>query len=118
MAGTEFANPQVALNAIGDQRNFVEANLAEDTTLRPGQRIVFCTANTASDDWTLTLPPVSQCQGMFFYIYATIANSKSVTVEDNSDDAGFTDVVLNTDGDHLLLFSTGKTWIKAVDGEA
>ena len=80
--------------------------------------ILKCLANTATDSYTVTLPPVGKFAGGLFYIEATIANSKAVTVEDLAGDAGFADLTLDTNDDHVLLFSTGTTWRVVVNGIA
>ena len=99
---------------VSSENKFVEKTAA--ATLKLHEQLVFCTANTATDDYTLTLPPVSQAAGLSFYIYATIANAKAVTVQDNNDDAGMDDIALDTDADDVLLYSTGKQWIQLYNG--
>lgn len=92
--------------------------ISADTELEIGSQIVRATVNTASDNITCTLPPVGPAAGSFIYISCDVANAKKCTVEDNNNDAGFTDVALDTDEDYLLLFSTGSLWKKVLDGEA
>jgi len=82
-----------------------------------GSQNVVATANTATDSYTVTLPPVGPSAGTIISISAIIANAKAVTVADNNDDAGFTDVVLNTTLDNLVLYSTGIYWRKLFNGE-
>lgn len=110
-----MVNPPVGMHGDNDLDGRV-AYLTADATLRVGQSIVRGTANTANDSWTLTLPPVAQAIGLSIYIEATIANSKTITVQDNNDDAGLTDITLDADGEYVMLFSTGEAWIELVTG--
>jgi len=94
-------------------------NLAAATTLTGIERHVNGTANTASDDWTLSLAPASLWAGKFLYIHATIANSKTITVDvDGGSPLGWSDLTLDTDDDHVLLYSTGERILTAINGIA
>ena len=75
------------------------------------ERNVFASVNTATDSIVLTLPDVAEAAGLFYYIRADIANGKTVTVEDNGNDAGLTNIVLDGDNEFVFLYSTGKEWI-------
>jgi hypothetical protein len=86
--------------------------------INPGIKRVFCTANTATDSYTVTLPGVSQSAGEFVYVEASIANSKVVTLTDAGDDAAFVNKTLDANDDHILLFSTGKLWRTVYNGIA
>lgn len=87
------------------------AHLSATTTLSLSQRLVYCTVNTASGDIVITLPDVSQAAGLWFYVRVDVANSKKATVEDNGNDAGLTDIVLDGDNEFVLLYCSGKEWI-------
>lgn len=90
--------------------------VAEETYLKVENQVVRCTANTASDDYTIYLPPVDQAQGRIYAIHCTIANSKTVTILDSptarsSDDwDGSTGYACDADNDGILLYSDGLTW--------
>jgi len=99
------------------QRDAFE-DLSAATTLTVSAARVHVTGNTASDDWSLTLPPVAEAAGRFLSIYATIANSKTVTVQDQDDSVGWTDLTLDTDDDHALLYSDGLRWCVILNGIA
>jgi len=90
----------------------------EATTLGIDDDCVHCTANTSTGDYTVVLPPVGLYKGRMLFIGATIANNKAVTLTDNNDDAGYSDQTLDTDDDHLLLYSDGITWREVIDGIA
>lgn len=94
------------------------AILNEATTLAAYQTFVRGTANTASDDWTLTLPPVAEARGLMYSIVATIANAKTITVTDGGDDSNFSDLTLDTDDDHVVLWSDGERWHVLLNGIA
>lgn len=82
-------------------------------TLSLFERLVFASASDAlGGSFTITLPDVGQAAGLFFMIRADILNSTTVTVQDNGNDAGFSDIVLNVDNEYVFLFSTGKEWIQ------
>ena len=104
------ANPQATLESHMDE-NAAMLHIAEATTLRRANVFVYATANTASNSYTVTLPPVAEAIGQIVYIRATIANSKVVTVADNNDDGGLSDVTLDGDGEYVVLLSVGKYWI-------
>ena len=80
-------------------------------TLSLSERNVFASVNTATGSIVLTLPDVAEAAGLFYYIRADIANGKTVTVEDNGNDAGLTNIVLDGDNEFVFLYSTGKEWI-------
>ena len=111
------ANPKAALEAQMDE-NAAIVHLTAATTLRRANVFVFGTANTTYTSWTLTLPPVAEAVGQFVYVYGTIANSQAITVQDNNDDAGLTDLTVDTDGDDVMLMSTGKSWIEVYNSIA
>jgi len=104
------ANPQATLEAQMDE-NAAMLHLIAATTLRRANVCVYGTVNTATDSWTLTLPPVAEAIGQVVFVYATVANSKTLTVADNNDDGGLTDISLNADGEYVVLLSVGKYWI-------
>lgn len=81
--------------------------------LKPYENVVRATANTATDSYTIYLPPVSQMAGKMVSILAYIANSKAVTVADLDDSENWADDTLDTDKDKCLYISDGKTWHKA-----
>jgi len=85
-------------------------DLTEATTLGVDAARVHGTVNTANDSWALTLPPVAEAAGRILSIYATVANSKTLTVQDQDDSVGWTDISLNADDEHVLLYSDGLRW--------
>ncbi len=91
--------------------------VTEDTALDVGDSRVFVDTS-AGANITVTLPSVSIAAGAFIFIHASIDVDEVVTVEDKNGDAGFADLTLDTDGDHVLLYSTGLTWLTVVNGIA
>lgn len=104
------ANPQAALEAQMDE-NAAMIHITAAITLRRANVFIFGTANTATDSYTITLPPVAEAIGQFVYVFGTIANSKVITIADNNDDAAMSDLTVDTDGDDVMIMSTGKHWI-------
>ena len=109
-----------ALNALQQDvafdKNVAYLTAAVSLTIR--EQVVRVTANTASDDWTLTLPSVAEAAGLLFSIVSTIANAKTVTVADAGDDADFSNLTLDTDDDYAVLWSDGLRWYVLTDGIA
>lgn len=89
--------------------------IAAATTLKPYQTLIQATANTATDSYTITLPPVAQCTGRFISIYATIANSKTITIAHHADSANWTNIALTVTADRVLLYSDGYMWHVLID---
>jgi len=94
-AGYKFVTADTELS-VGDYRVMVDTSLGENITV--------------------TLPPVSVAAGAFIFIKVTIDNDETVTIEDKSGDAGLSDISVTTDGDYILLYSSGMEWITVVDG--
>ena len=87
-------------------------NPTTEVTLTVYQRIVHASVRKAiGGSYVVTLPEVGEAAGLFFYVKVSILDGLTVTVEDNGDDAGLTDIVLDGNTEHCFLFSTGKEWI-------
>jgi hypothetical protein len=84
-------------------------------TLKPYETCVRATSNTATDAYTITLPPAAECVGRFFSISATIANSKNITVAHHSDSAGWSNAVLTVTNDRVLYYCDGFFWYLIFD---
>ena len=102
----------------GRSQRSVYKELTAAATLVPGDSVVHVTANTATDDWALTLPAVGEAAGMVVTIRATIANSKTVEVQDQDDSVGWTNIDLDTDADYVVLYCDGVYWHTITDGVA
>lgn len=102
-----------ALNDVVRRDKVVDLDSSDLTSsaykLSPLETVVHATANTASDDWTLYLPPVSMSAGVILSVRATIANSKAITVTD-VDDPEWSDLTLDTDEDSFLAYCDGYRW--------
>lgn len=112
-----MTNREVTQRLLAEQDNPVQFVLAAGS-ITAGKKRVFCTANTATDSYTLILPGVSESAGEFVYVEVSIANAKVVTLTDAGDDAAFVNKTMDANGDHILLFSTGKLWRTIVNGIA
>ena len=67
-------------------------------------------ADASGGSFTLTLPSVAEAAGMIFDIEAVDVDSTAVTVQDKGDDAGLTNITLNADNEHVVLYSNGYSW--------
>jgi len=93
---------------------FLEVTAA--ATLTPEQQVVGVIINGAS--YTLKLPPVSKCQGREYAILVDVQTAHVLTISDFGDEALFTDIVLDTDNDSVVLRSTGTRWVIVEDNRA
>lgn len=110
-----LAQPQRSLE--GDLNEGVSRlNINAAITLASGNVFVFGLVNTANDSYTVTLPSVAEAVGQIVYIQAEVANSKTLTVADNADDGGLSDISLNGDGEYVMLISTGEIWRELITG--
>jgi len=74
-------------------------------------RYILATVNTASDNYTVTLPSVVEAEHRDYTIEIELAaNLKAVTVQDKNDSIGWTDLVMDTTRDKLTLKSNGRYW--------
>ena len=79
-------------------------------TLTPDQTVIECSAATATDNYTITLPPVALCAGKIFTIVATsIANAKTVTLSAADGRTTISEALDETD-DAIVIFSNGREW--------
>lgn len=90
--------------------------LAADTTLTLAQAIAKVDSTSAAI--TITLPSVAAAAGSSFFIIAPVGATNSVTVEDLNDDAGLTDIVLDANAEHVMLWSSGEAWFELITGYA
>jgi hypothetical protein len=92
--------------------------------MKPGDNIVFVGLHTVADGSViLTLPPISQCAGKFYYICIPDVNNPgtsgdcSLYVKETGAELT-TNGDMDADGDYILLYSDGRTWRTIVDGVA
>ena len=82
--------------------------------------ILIVTSSAADAAGIVTLPPVAEAAGQFYYISApTGATGGDVSVyikETAAEVATYGD--LDADGDHVILFSDGYNWRVVLDGVA
>ncbi len=109
------ANQGGLAQLIATSSNVVMISAA--ATLRLDQRHVLANGSTAlGGAFSITLPPVSECAGMIFTIWCeVIANAATVTVQDQDESEGWSDVALTTTADHLVVVSDGRHWITLAD---
>lgn len=106
---------------MGNQGNprvetFVLADGAQTIQLKPGETGLVIISGNAANTVTVTLPPVHQAAGQIVFINARAGATAATTVEDYNDDAGLSDLTLDADDDHVLLYSTGERWLTLVNG--
>lgn len=97
---------------------FVQADGAQTYTMSASEQTVIVASGHSSNTLTLTLPPVHEAAGKFYFIIATAGATATTTVEDDNGDAGFADLTMDADADHVLLYSTGERWIVPLNGIA
>lgn len=99
--------------------NLVQADGASTYSMKASERTVIVNSGHTSNTMTLTLPPVNECAGQFYYIGAPLGDTgNTTTVQDNNDDAAFSDLSMDADDDHTLLYSTGHRWLVVTNGIA
>jgi len=80
--------------------------------------------SSASDDVAIvTLPPVGEAVGQHYYIVAPTGNTGGdISLYEKETGSEYTgggdDGDLDTDADHVILFSTGTAWLTRLDGVA
>ena len=92
-------------------------HLIANATLTARDQCVRVTANGVTTAFTVTLPNVSECRGLWFGIVARDADLvNTVTITDGgSSENWLADAVLNQPGESLTLFSDGYMWHKCCD---
>lgn len=90
---------------------FVQADGAQTYTMSVGETVVYITSGHGDNTMTITLPPVHEAAGQFYFIEATAGATATTTVADDGDDAGFSNVALDGNNEYILLFSTGEKWL-------
>ena len=84
----------------------------DDTvTLTIADRVVRASTVSANGAFTITLPSVKEAAGLIFTIYMVARNSTDdITIADNNDDSGLSDITLNLAADQVVLYSDGYLW--------
>ena len=59
---------------------------------------------------SLVLPAVGECVGIPFFVKTVSGGGAAITINDNGDDPAFTQVVLSTTKDAVMLISDGTYW--------
>jgi hypothetical protein len=99
--------------------NLVQADGASTYTMKASERTLIVNSGHTSNTMTVTLPPVQECAGQFYYIGAPFGDAgNTTTVEDDGGDAAFSDLTMDADDDHVLLYSTGHRWLVVTNGIA
>lgn len=111
--GAERQQDRVASELYHPKVTIIDSNDVSSSAvyLKAYETVVRATANTASDDYTLYLPPVVEAAGKFYAIHGTIANSKTITLADLDDSDDWDgDYTIDADNDGILLYSDGVRW--------
>ena len=83
--------------------------LLATATLKARDNVVM--VDTSAGEVTLTLPPVSECAGLFFSISLIAGETTSCNVQDQDDSRDWNgDYDLNATADRILLYSDGTHW--------
>lgn len=100
--GIETAQQRSNGDQVIDRLNQIsDANL----TMSVRDRMVDVTL-TAANNSTVTLPSVAEAAGMLFVIRLVAVGTGTLTIQDKSDDAGFTNRTLSVAGDYVVLLAT------------
>ncbi len=70
----------------------------------------------AAQSITLTLPSVAEAYGQLYSIFVNITNGGDVTVQDQDESYEWTDIALNADNEHVVLYSDGRRWCEFETG--
>lgn len=104
--------PLARVGEIASFDTFVLTEVIASRTLKLGEQTVRCKADGTSGAFTITLPGVSEAAGISFSIYAQTADgTNTVTVEDQNESEGWSDVVLNSNDQGVVVTSDGIRWI-------
>jgi len=115
IAGEQRAGNQGMIKVF----QLVQADGAQTYDMKSTDHIVIVNSGHTSNTMTLTLPPVQECAGGLYYIGAPLGDTgNTTTVEDNNGDAALSDLTMDADDDHILLFSTGHRWLVVTQGIA
>ena len=111
----------VSARQNSDLRDNYPIHISEDTELSVGSQNVLATVNTANGDIALMLPPVGPSAGTIISVEVSMANAKTLTLQDNNgDDPTFPapGYDLDADADSIILYSTGIRWKPLYNGIA
>lgn len=86
----------------------------------PSDNVVSLTSNAADGIAIVTLPAVSEAVGQHYYVVApTGAAAGDISLWEKETGAELaTNGDMDADGDHLILYSTGISWLTRLDGVA
>lgn len=88
--------------------------------MKPEDACISAVSSEADGTGLVYLPPAAACAGRFYYIIAptgATAGDISLMVRETGAELG-TNGDMDADGDYLLLFCTGITFLTIVDGVA
>lgn len=111
MPGIQNIKTRYGLDKVVDKILHIDDT---DTELTIRDQVVRVTSDGAAV--TVTLPSVAEAKGLMFDIEALTGATQTVTVEDNSDDAGLSDISLDADNEYVVLWSNGISWREVVTG--
>ena len=107
-----MSREQKVMRALDDQVDVRRSDIIAALVMTVQQQAVYCTCNTATDSYSITLPNVTEAAGKIFSFYCTLAaNSKAVTLQDNDESIDWDgDYTIDTTADAILLYSDGMRW--------
>ena len=84
--------------------------------MKPGDQVMQVGSDQSAGVCIVTLPSLAEACGKFYYIIAPAAGSNDVSLYESETEAELTLGDFSDDGDYLLLFCDGRSWVTVVDG--
>jgi hypothetical protein len=79
------------------------------TTLKPNEQTV--RLDSSGGAYTVTMPPVVECFGLFYSFHKVEAAANAVTIVDGGDaEVALSDNHIDADAEGLVLYSDGRKW--------
>jgi hypothetical protein len=113
---------EAALNNMGvlpgaDQLYIVSSSSNTSDTMEVFETTVRIDTDTNDQAFTLTLPNVSLAKGKIYSIYL-VDDGANVTIQDNDDDSGLSNITLDADDEYTVLYSDGFKWYEIASNHA
>ena len=95
---------------------WVASSTNTSDTMEVYEQVVRIDSKTNTQTFTATLPNVSAARGKIYVITGTLCTGYAITLQDNDDDAGLTNITLDADGEYVVLYSDGRMWYELCTG--
>ena len=93
---------------------FLDVSAAQ--TLGASVARVKATLTDTTGNYAITLPPVLEAAVRIVTIRVSITGTHTLTIQDQNDSVGWTDISLSTDGNYRVLYSDGEKWYVIASG--